>query len=143
MPSAALEGAAISPYELMVILNPDVAPERQEDLLNRVRQVITDSGGQLDHLDDWGRRKIAYPMNKQPEGRYVVMTCSTTPTALDEISRVLAINKDIVLRSMPVRLNPAQAERARAHGAPAPPPVDERTEEPRRGGGGRGRRRPR
>jgi len=126
----------------MLILNPEAPAERQEEILARVRQLIVDGGGQVDHVNDWGRRKIAYPMAKQPDGTYAVITCSAAAETLDELSRVFAISKDVVLRALPIRLSAAQAERARTHGAPAP--VDDRPEEPRaaRGGGrGGGRRR--
>jgi small subunit ribosomal protein S6 len=127
----------------MLILNPEVEVERQDDIVERVRQLITGGGGEISHVDDWGRRKIAFPMRKQPDGRYVVVTCDTTPSTVDEVGRVLAINKDVVLRAVPIRLSPAQAERARTHGSPMP--VDDRPEGESRGGGrpgrgGRGRR---
>ena len=132
----------------MVILNAEAAPERQQEIVDRIRQLILDGGGTVAHADDWGRRKLAYPMQKQPDGHYVVVTCTTNPATLDEIGRVLAINKDVVLRALPIRLSRAQAERAVEVGAPVP--VDDRPEgearAPRgggRGGGGRGRRPPR
>ena len=136
-------GTAISPYEIMLILNPEADESRQEEILERVRQLISAGGGEVSHVDDWGRKRISYPMHKQAEGRYVVVTCDTTTEALDEVGRVVAINKDVVLRAMPIKLNRVQAERARAQGAPAP--VDDRTEgEARSRPGGRGRsRRPR
>jgi small subunit ribosomal protein S6 len=132
-------GTEISSYEIMLILNPEADESRQEEILERVRQLIAASGGEVSHVDDWGRKRIAYPMHKQPEGRFVVVSCDTTPGALDEIGRVMAINKDVVLRALPIKLNRVQAERARAHGAPAP--VDDRTEgESRSRPGGRGGR---
>jgi hypothetical protein len=82
-------------------------------------------------------------MEKRPDGRYVVITCTGEPTSLPEIERVLSINRGTVLRALFVRLNRTDAERARATGAPAP--VDTHPEgegRPQRGGrpGGRGRR---
>jgi small subunit ribosomal protein S6 len=129
----------------MIILNPAADEERQEEILERVQQLLRDAGGTVDHVDDWGRKRLQYPMAKRPEGRYVVITCSGAPTSLAEIERVLAINKDVVTRALFIRLNRAQAERAKAVGAP--PPVDAHPEgegRPARGGGrgrgGRGRR---
>jgi small subunit ribosomal protein S6 len=126
----------------MIILNPAADEERQEEMLERVQQLLSDAGGSIDHVDDWGRRRLGYPMAKRPDGRYVVITCSGAPTSLAEIERVLAINKDVVTRALFIRLNRTQAERARAVGAPAP--VDDRPEgegrPPRGGGRGRGGR---
>ena len=126
----------------MLILNPDAAEEQQEEILERCQQMLRDGGGVIDHVNDWGRRKITFPMEKQPDGRYVVVTCTAEPGSLDEIERVLGISKDVVLRSLFYRLTPAEGERARTNGAPAP--VDERPEgdaRPPRGGRPGGRRR--
>ncbi len=127
----------------MIILNPEADESRQEEILERVRQLIAAGGGEVSHVDDWGRKKISYPIHKQPEGRYVVVTCDTDPATLEELGRVMAINQDVVLRALPIKLNRVQAERARAQGAPLP--VDDRPEGEARSrpggrGGGRGRR---
>lgn len=126
----------------MLILNPDAPGERHEEIVERVRKIIVDGGGTVDHLNDWGRRKIAYPMAKQSDGVFVVLTCQTTSEQLDEAERILTISKDVVLRARRIRLSRAQGELALAQGAP--PPVDERPEpEARPRGGPRGgRRRP-
>lgn len=126
----------------MLILNPEAAPERQQEIIERTRQLILDGGGTVDHVNEWGRRKIAYPIAKSADGVYFVITCSTTGPVLDELSRIYTISKEVVLRAVPIRLTPAEAERARANGAPVP--VDDRPDEPRPSrpgrGGGRGRR---
>jgi small subunit ribosomal protein S6 len=129
----------------MIILNPDADEEQQQEILERVQGLIRDGGGTIDHVNDWGRRKITFPMEKRPDGRYVIITCTGEPSSLPEIERVLSINKGVVLRALFIRLNRADAERAKAGGAPAP--VDthpEREDRPQRGGrpGGRGGRRP-
>ena len=126
----------------MIILDPDADEEQQQEILERVQQLIRDGGGAVEHVNDWGRKKIAYPIRKHADGRYVVITSEGEPTALEEIERVLSIS-DVVLRAAFIRLNSAQAERARSVGAPAP--VDAHPEgerRPERGGraGGRGRR---
>jgi len=133
----------ITPYEIMIILNPDAEEERQQEMLERVQQILRDGGAVLDHVDDWGRRKIAYAMNKKPDGRYVVVTCSSDPAPVAEAERVMGINKELVIRHQVIRHSRVQAERAKSHGAPMP--VDERPEGDgrRERGGGRGRRRPR
>lgn len=141
MPATAWR-SGINPYEIMIILNPDADEEQQQEILERVQQLIRDGGGTVDHVNDWGRRKLAFPMEKRPDGRYVVITCAGEPSSLEEIERILSISREVVLRALFIRLNRAEAERARAVGAPAP--VDERPEgdaRPARGGrGGRGRR---
>ncbi|MFN8110980.1 MAG: 30S ribosomal protein S6 [Thermoleophilia bacterium] len=130
----------------MIILNPDAEEERQQEMLERVQQIIRDGGGVIDHVDDWGRRKMGYAMSKRADGRYVVVTCSSGGNeALAEAERVMSISTDVVTRYLVIRHNRAEAERQKTHGAPVP--SDDRPEgesRPQRagrgGGGGRGRR---
>jgi len=134
----------INPYEIMIILDPDVDEERQQEMLERVQQIIRDAGGEVDHVNDWGRRKLGYVMEKKADGRYVIVTCSATVDGLREAERVMTINKEVVIRHMSVVLNPSQAEKAKANGAPLP--VDDRPEgeaRPARAGRGGPRRRTR
>ena len=135
--------AGIHPYEIMIILDAEADEEQQQEILERVQQLIRDGGGEIEHVNDWGRRKIAYPIRKHADGRYVVITSSGEPAALEEIERVLSIS-DVVLRAFFVRLNRAEAERASAAGAPAPvnthPEGESRPPRGGRGGGPRGRR---
>src|SRR5271157_150207 len=128
----------------MIILDPDVDEERQQEMLERVQQIIRDAGGVVDHVNDWGRRKLAYAMDKKTDGRNVIITCDATVDGLREAERVMTINKEVVIRHMVIVLNPSQAERAKANGAPLP--VDDRPEgdaRPARAGRGGPRRRPR
>lgn len=134
----------------MIILNPDAEEERQQEMLERVQNILRDGGATIDHVDDWGRRKLAYAMDKKSDGRYVVVTCSSETAPVAEAERVMGINKELVIRHQVIRHNRTEAERAKAAGAPMP--VDDRPEGERpgrgggpggRGGGGRGGRRPR
>jgi small subunit ribosomal protein S6 len=110
----------------MLILNPEVGGERQDDIVDRVRQLVVGSDGAVANLDDWGERRISFPMGGQATGRYIVMTCDAPGSVLTEIERVLSINKDVVLRSQTIRLSKAQAAIQLEKGAP--PPTDDRTE---------------
>jgi small subunit ribosomal protein S6 len=128
----------------MIILDPDVDEERQQEMLERVQQIIRDAGGVVDHMNDWGRRKLGYVMDKKADGRYVVITCSATVDGLREAERVMTINKEVVIRHMVIVQNRVQAERAKTTGAPLP--VDDRPDgeaRPARAGRGGPRRRPR
>ena len=129
----------------MIILNPDAEEDQRQEMLERVQRLIRDAGGTIEHVNDWGRRKITFPMQKQADGQYVVITCNGAPDSLAEVERILSINRATVLRSMFVRLSTREAEHAMANGAPVPvdtaPEGDSR---PQRGrGGARGGRRPR
>jgi small subunit ribosomal protein S6 len=129
----------------MIILNPEADEEQRQEMLDRVQQLIRDGGGTIEHVNDWGRRKITFPMQKQANGQYVVITCQGQPDSLAEVERILSINKAIVLRTLFIRLNTGEAERALASGAPVPVDTNPEGEaRPQRGRpGGRGGRRPR
>ena len=104
----------------MIILNPDADEEQQQEILERVQQLIRDGGGEIDHVNDWGRRKIAYPIHKHDDGRYVVITSHRRARrARRDRARALHQRTWCCGRFF-VRLNRAEAERARAAGAPAP-----------------------
>jgi small subunit ribosomal protein S6 len=89
-------------YEVMVMFGPEVEEGRQNEVIARVRQIAEDGGGEFEAADAWGRRKLAYEIDHQGEAFYHVVTFTTTPEALAEISRVLKISDD-VLRHMAVR----------------------------------------
>lgn len=110
----------------MLILNPEVGGERHDEIVERVRQLAVAGDGAVANIDDWGERRISYPMAGQATARYMVVTCDAPASALDEIGRVLSINKDVVLRSQTIRLTKAQAAFQKEKGAPMP--ADDRPE---------------
>ncbi len=122
----------------MMILNPDADQEQQAEITARVRTLVEESGGTIDDVAEWGRRRIAYPVRKHADGVYFIVTAQASSEAVDEVSRVLSISTDVVLRAMAFRLTEAEREHVKANGVPLP--VDDRpSEERQRGGrGGRG-----
>jgi small subunit ribosomal protein S6 len=122
----------------MMILNPDADQEAQAELTARVRTLVEESGGTVNDVAEWGRRPIAYPVRKHADGVYIIVTCEASAATVDEVTRVLGISKDIVLRAMPFRLSESELEHVKANGVPLP--VDDRPaeERPRGGRGGRG-----
>lgn len=127
----------------MIILNPDADEERQQEMLERVQGILREGGGTIDHVDDWGRRKLAYAMDKKPDGRYVVVTCSADVAPVAEAERIMGINKDVVIRHQVIRHSRVEAERAKVSGAPLPNDDRPEGERPSRGGPGGGRGGPR
>ncbi len=119
----------------MMILSTQADGEKHAETISRVRSLVEDAGGTVDDVAEWDRRTIAYPMRKESDGLYVIVTCQTTPAVIDEITRVLSISKDVVLRAMPFRLTTAQLATVQANGVPEP--VDERPEREERPRGGR------
>ena len=92
----------MQPYEVMVMIAPEVEEPRQDEIIARIRQIAEEAGGTFHAADAWGRRKLAYEIDHKAEAFYHVVTFDTTPEALAEISRVLKITDDVV-RHMAVR----------------------------------------
>ena len=89
-------------YEILLLLDPELSEEKQTETVTRARELIEKGGGTVDRHDAWGRRKLAYEIDKKGEGNYHLLHFSTTPETLDEISRVLKID-DTVMRHMATR----------------------------------------
>ena len=94
---------AINKYELMLIVNPNADEERQKEIVERFRTTVETDKGNIAGVDEWGKKKLAYEIDKEPEGVYTVITFTATPATLTEVERVLGIT-DEVLRFMTVRL---------------------------------------
>jgi small subunit ribosomal protein S6 len=92
----------VSPYEILLMLDPELPEERQSEIVSRTRQLIERGGGSWDAHDVWGRRKLAYEIDHKTDGAYHLLTFSTEPETLDEVSRVLKIT-DGVMRHLAVR----------------------------------------
>ena len=89
-------------YEILLLLDPEQAEARQDDIVARTRQLVEKSGGAWQSHDAWGRRRLAYPIAHKEEGVYHLVVFDAEPATLDEISRVLKI-EDAVLRHLATR----------------------------------------
>jgi small subunit ribosomal protein S6 len=89
-------------YEILLMLDPELADERQTEIVTRTRELVERGGGSWDAHDVWGRRKLAYEIDHKPDGAYHLLTFSAEPEALAEVSRILRIT-DGVMRHMAVR----------------------------------------
>jgi small subunit ribosomal protein S6 len=103
-------------YELMVILAPDLEERTITPSLEQFLSVIRNSGGTVEKIDVWGRRRLAYEINKHFEGIYAIVELSAEPDATAELDRQLNLNES-VLRTKVMRL-PEKSARA-AEPAPA------------------------
>jgi small subunit ribosomal protein S6 len=89
-------------YEILLMLDPELSEEQQGTLIARTRELIEKDGGSVARHDAWGRRKLAYEIDKKGEGNYHLLLFSCTAETLDEVSRVLKID-DTVMRHMATR----------------------------------------
>ena len=108
-------------YEILLLLDPELPDERQNEIVTRTRETIEKGGGKWADHQPWGRRP--YEIDHKTDGAYHLLTFDAEPETLDEVSRVLRIT-DGVMRHLAVR---------RVKGASTRPPAEEpRHEEPRR-----------
>ena len=113
-------------YEILLMLDPEHAEARQDEIVARAREQVEKSGGTWQSHDAWGRRRLAYPIAKKEEGVYHLVVFDADGPTLDEVSRVLKID-DAVLRHMATRhIAGSRTGAPRDDGsAPAPAPAAE------------------
>ena len=89
-------------YEVMVILDANLEERTVAPSLDTYLNVIRTAGGSVEKLDVWGRRRLAYEINKKTEGIYAVIDLQATPEAVAELDRQLRLN-EAVLRTKVIR----------------------------------------
>lgn len=104
-------------YELMYIIDTSLEEGPRKELIERVSALITSNGGEVEKIDEWGKRRLAYPINYKNEGYYVLVNFSAGSDLPHEIERVLQISDD-VLRYLVVKV-----EQKRTSVKPRPVPI--------------------
>ena len=120
-------------YELMYIIDTSLEEAPRKELIEKVSGQIAENGGEVEKVDEWGKRRLAYAIDYKTEGYYVLVNFSAKPEVPQEIERLLQINEQVLRylvirleekhtsvkpRAIPVR--PAAQEEAPASAAPAP-----------------------
>ena len=124
-------------YEIVFIVHPDQS-EQVPAMIERYRTLVTTKAGQIHRLEDWGRRQLAYPIQKIHKAHYVLMNIEVDQETLDELEHAFRFN-DAVLRHLTVKTKAAvteasammKEEKSRsamsdnsAHSAPAAPAAE-------------------
>ena len=91
-------------YETVMILSTSLGEEGIASTAEKFKTVITENGGELGEIEEWGRRRLAYPINDELEGYYILMNFTSSPSVPAELDRVYKIT-DGVLRSLIVKKN--------------------------------------
>lgn len=89
-------------YEILLMLDPEQADARQEEIVARSRELVEKAGGTWRSHDLWGRRRLAYEIDHKTEAVYHLVVFESDGATLDEVSRVLKID-DAVIRHMATR----------------------------------------
>jgi small subunit ribosomal protein S6 len=96
-------------YELMVILTPEIDERTVAPSLDKFLKVITNDGGSIDKVDIWGKRRLAYEIQKKTEGIYAVVNFTATSAATQELDRQLKLS-EAVMRTKVLRAEEAIAQ---------------------------------
>ncbi|MGO3085855.1 30S ribosomal protein S6 [Ancrocorticia populi] len=83
-------------YEMMIIIDPTVDERNLGVYVDKLLQVVPNEGGSLDKVDIWGKRRLAYDIQKHSEGTYVVVNMKATPETAQELDRQLGLNESIL-----------------------------------------------
>jgi small subunit ribosomal protein S6 len=113
----------VNEYEVLLMLDPELAEERQTEIVTRTHELVEKGGGTWLSHDVWGRRRLAYEIDHKSDGAYHLLQFDAQPATLDEITRVLKIT-DGVMRHLATR-------RVKAGTRAAPPPLPPAEERPR------------
>ena len=95
-------------YEIVFIVHPDQS-EQVPAMIERYKTLISENQGKIHRLEDWGRRQLAYPINKIHKAHSVLMNIETTPAVLEELETAFRFN-DAVLRHLTIQKKAAVTE---------------------------------
>ena len=129
-------------YEIVFMVHPDQS-EQVPGMIERYTGILTQDGGSIHRMEDWGRRQLAYPINKLHKAHYVLINVEATAEAIEELETAFRFN-DIILRNLVMRTKEAVTEQSpmakeerrdkrdekpyeKPAAAPAPVAVEEKT----------------
>ncbi len=101
---ATVEEEALRDYELVLIINPEVSEEEFEATLSSVSQFINGNGGTVSHVEQWGKRKLAYPIEHFMDATYVLTRLEMRPSLSKELEAKLKISEKVI-RHLLIRLS--------------------------------------
>ena len=127
-------------YELMLVLRPDAPDERAAAVIDRATRHVVASGGQIVKVAPWGRRRLAYPIDRYRDGSYHIVVFEAPAEAIQELERSLQITEEVLRYLITRAIKPVKARRDAAAAGDAddldveipaiPSDEDEEDEEP-------------
>jgi len=91
-------------YEELFIVKPDATEEEVDQLIEQMKTIVTSAGGTIDKAEKWGKRRLAYRVDKYKEGSYVLFQFNSGPEAVKEFERRLRVS-DSVIKFLTVRID--------------------------------------
>ncbi len=86
----------MKPYELVVIIHPDLDDEAINQAVDRIKEWIAKADGKVEKVDNWGKKRMSYAIQKQNEGIYFLLTITMPPDAITEFERNLIILEPVM-----------------------------------------------
>jgi small subunit ribosomal protein S6 len=98
-------------YELMLIIRPDAPDEKAAAVIDRTTRYVVASGGQIIKVAPWGRRRLAYPIDRHREGSYHIVVFESPAEAIAELERSLQITEEVLRYLVTRAVKPVKARR--------------------------------
>ncbi len=86
----------MKPYESLYILNTELEQDAIDAVVEKMKEIIEKQGGEIQKLDRWGKKRLAYPIDEMTEGYYVLMQFDGSPESAKELERVQRISDEVV-----------------------------------------------
>lgn len=117
-------------YELMLVLRPDVPDDRSQALIDRTTRQLVADGGQIVKVAPWGRRRLAYPIDRYREGSYHIVLFEAPAGAIAELERGLLITEEVLRHLVTKVERPVKAARPDAGDETDLPPSEDEDDVP-------------
>jgi small subunit ribosomal protein S6 len=92
----------LHPYEICLILQSTLTPEEADQSADKVQEILRNNGGEVTKIDRWGKRRLAFPIQKQNDGYYFIINLKADSTCMTEAKRLLKLMPE-TMRFMTVR----------------------------------------
>ena len=107
---------AVRRYELMLVIRPDAPDDKVSAVIDRTTRYVVASGGQIVKVAPWGRRRLAYPIDRHRDGSYHIVVFEAPPEAIVELERSLQITEEVLRYLVTRAIKPIKARRDAAAG---------------------------
>ena len=83
-------------YESLFILRPDLEEEKISEMMEKFKLLVENNGGEIDRLEKWGKRRLAYEIEHLREGLYIILQFKANPVVVKELDRVFKITDEVI-----------------------------------------------
>lgn len=115
-------------YESAALINAALEDEQIQSLISRIKEIVTSSDGEIKEIEDWGRRRLAYPIKKSKIGYYFIIRFLANPEVIFTLERFYKLDENI-LRFLTIKLSSVALEQIEKNKNPQPEEVEEQETE--------------